>query len=135
MVQGYPGRTFFRFAGTHSINRQKFREDTPFLKTVGREEGFRKLKKRHQRLLRKGLNRHERLTIRDASGKSFEVYISEADYRKLTRELGPYIQSGEAKSHSVEVSYRRIELPGETVYQALSLKSEIVDREPWYEPK
>lgn len=74
MIQGYPGRTFFRFAGTHSINRQRFREEAPFLKDFVSEEEFRKLKKRHQKLLRKGLNRHERLTIRDASGKSFEVY-------------------------------------------------------------
>jgi hypothetical protein len=85
--------------------------------------------KYHEAMVEAGFDQHEALRVIGRDAKEIEIYIPNADYKKLWEE-NPHDLSKQGKSHLVTIEYEAIEVGDQIVNLATSFEAKLVDHEP-----
>lgn len=124
-LTGYPVYKFINLSGIDQkalkANEKKARE------ALG--ENYDGYVKYHEAMVAAGFDQHEALRVMGRDAKEIEIYIPNADYKKMW-EVNPRDLSKQGKSHLVTIEYEAIVVGEQIVNRATSFKAELVDHEP-----
>ena len=124
-IKGYPVYRFFNIGGIDATARKA--NEAEFRKLLG--ENYDAYVKQEQLFVSQGFDQHTPLTIQTETGKEFEVYVSNKDYKGLWK-VNPHDLAKQEKSHLVSIKYIQVNVGGETLNRAVSFQSVLIDRAP-----